>query len=178
MQGFAQLGPSLGDCLVPACIFLREAKPPNKRKERKASRCRFAKGRFPGTEVFSKMSAYSWTPKTGTKVHSPKLPFNGRKTSQSSKDLSGLPNPWQNSAEPVGFCRRVLRNLLHGRNPAAEPSCRTPKVLQNFGSQAQLFRPLSKFFSHFTNPPRTCFLSKDSWERLKIAVFLDIPYRA
>ena len=31
-----------------------------------------------------------------------------------------------------GFCRRVLQNLLHNRNPAEEPSQRTIKDLQNF----------------------------------------------
>ena len=71
----------------------------------------------------------------------PHLTFVGRKKSQSSKDAPWLPNSSQNSAEPLGFCRRVLPNLLHSEKPAEEPSHRNPKVLQNFGSQAQLFRP-------------------------------------
>ena len=53
----------------------------------------------------------------------------------------GSPLPPQSSAESLGLCRRDLQNLLHARKPAEDSSHRTPKVLQNFGSQAQLFRP-------------------------------------
>ena len=35
-----------------------------------------------------------------------------------SEDRPRLPTPPQNSAEHLGFCRRVLRNLLHSRKPA------------------------------------------------------------
>ena len=45
-----------------------------------------------------------------------------------------LQNLWGSAG---GFCK----NLSHSRKPAEEPSRRTPKVLQNFGSQAQLPRP-------------------------------------
>ena len=62
----------------------------------------------------------------------------------SSKDGSGLPPP--EFCGTIGVAKRVLRKGLQSRKPA-EPSHRTPKVLQNFGSQAQLFRPC-KFFSH------------------------------
>ena len=37
--------------------------------------------------------------------------------------------------------------FTYGKKLVEERFCRTPKVLQNFGSQAQLFRPC-KFFSH------------------------------
>ena len=37
--------------------------------------------------------------------------------------------------KPLGFCRRALRKGLHSRKPAEEPSHRTPKVLQNFGTK-------------------------------------------
>ena len=42
--------------------------------------------------------------------------------SRSSKDGSGLPQVPQRSAEPLGFCRRVLRKGLQSRKPAEEPS--------------------------------------------------------
>ena len=50
----------------------------------------------------------------------------------------------QNSAEPLGFCRRVLRKGLHKK------SARERKILQEFGSQAQLLRPCH-FLSHSTH---------------------------
>ena len=83
--------------------------------------------------------------------------------SWSSKAVSGLPPlPPQNSAEPLGLCRRVLQKSLHSRKPAEEPSHRTLKVLQNFGSQAQLFGPectkIARFSAVaaaiFTAPPQ------------------------
>ena len=69
-----------------------------------------------------------------------------RASPQKTGPGSQHPHPPQNPAEPLGFCTMVLRNLLHGRKPAEEDSHRTPKILQNFWSQAQLFRPC-KFFS-------------------------------
>ena len=45
------------------------------------------------------------------------------------------------SAEPLGFCRKVLQNVSHNNKPVEEGFCRTLGVLQNFGSQAQFFRP-------------------------------------
>ena len=89
-----------------------------------------------------------------------KLPFGGdlalqghclknclaREESQSSKDGPGSDCPLPNSAElwdsAGGFCGTfcLVEALL--KNPHTEP----PKVLRNFGSQAQLFRPCN--FSH------------------------------
>ena len=60
-------------------------------------------------------------------------------TKPSLKDRSELPKVPQNSAEPLGFCRKVLQNVSHSKRPVGERFCRTSKVLQNFGSQAQLF---------------------------------------
>ena len=37
----------------------------------------------------------------------------GTGKSRSSKDWSGLPKVSQNSAEPLGLCRKVLQNVLH-----------------------------------------------------------------
>ena len=54
--------------------------------------------------------------------------------------------PAQNSADPLGFCRRARRNLLRSRKPAEEPSHRTPKGSAELGSQAKLVRRC-KFFS-------------------------------
>ena len=45
------------------------------------------------------------------------------------QDGSGLPKVPQNSAEPSGFCRQVLRNVSHSTKPVEERFCRTPKVL-------------------------------------------------
>ena len=61
----------------------------------------------------------------------------------------GAPPLAQNFGEPLSlrFCMGVLRKVPHSRKPAEEPSHRTPKVPQNSGRQAQLFRPLSKLFS-------------------------------
>ena len=67
----------------------------------------------------------------------------GWKTSQSSKDGSGLHPPHQNSAEPLRFCKG-----LHSREPAEEPSHKAPKVLQNFGSQTRL----SKWPNRYSHP--------------------------
>ena len=36
-------------------------------------------------------------------------------------------------AEPLGFCMRVLQGVFYYARGSAEPSCRTPKVLQNSG---------------------------------------------
>ena len=69
------------------------------------------------------MQRYQWEEETG-----------------SPKDASGLP---RNSAERLGFCRKVLRKGLHSRKTAEGFSHRTPKVLQSFGSQAQLFNKFS-----------------------------------
>ena len=44
-------------------------------------------------------------------------------------------------APDLGFCRKVLRNVSQSKELVEERFCRTPKVLQNFGSQTQLFRP-------------------------------------
>ena len=49
-------------------------------------------------------------------------------------DRSGLPPPPQNSVETLGFCRKVLWKVSHGEK----------KLLQDFGSQAKLFRPAPK----------------------------------
>ena len=59
---------------------------------------------------------------------------------------SGLPKVPQTSAEPLKFSRKVLQNVSHSKKPIDARSGRTAKVLQNFGNQAQLFRPC-KFFS-------------------------------
>ena len=42
----------------------------------------------------------------------------GRRTSQSSKNRSGLP---KNSAEPLGFCRKALQNVSRSKKPVEEP---------------------------------------------------------
>ena len=39
----------------------------------------------------------------------------------------------QSSAEPLGFCVRVFQQVFYYANGSAEPSCRTPKALQNSG---------------------------------------------
>ena len=38
-----------------------------------------------------------------------------------------------------GFCRKVVWTVSHNRKPVEDPSYRTPKILQNFGSQTQVF---------------------------------------
>ena len=40
-----------------------------------------------------------------------------------------------------GFCRKVLRKVSHNKKPVDEKFCIPQKVLQSFGSQAQIFRP-------------------------------------
>ena len=69
----------------------------------------------------------------------------GRNEHQSSKDEFGLPpSPrilWNLWVSAGGFWGRVL----HRRRLAEERSHRTPKVLQNFGSQSQLRRPCKLF---------------------------------
>ena len=55
------------------------------------------------------------------------------------------PHP-QDSAEPLGFCRKVLQKVSHSKKPVEETFRRTPKVLQNFGSQTQLFRPCNLYW--------------------------------
>ena len=80
-------------------------------------------------------------------------PFLAGKESRSSKgkeagqkDMSGLPPP-QNSAQPWGSVEGS-----HSENLVEEPSYRTPNVLQNFGSQTQLFRPMQillTFLKHY-----------------------------
>ena len=86
------------------------------------------------------------------KMHTMLLLGGKSRSSKASKDGPGLPKVPQNSAEPLGFCRKVLEKVSHSRKPVEERFCRTPKVLQNLGNQAQLFRPC-KFFSHLCNPP-------------------------
>ena len=51
----------------------------------------------------------------------------------------------QSSAEPLGFCVRVLQQVFYCAKGTSEPSYRTPKVLQNsggrgLGAQASLLR--------------------------------------
>ena len=45
----------------------------------------------------------------------------------------------QSSAEPLGFCVRVLQQGFYYAKGSAEPSCRTPKVLQNSGGVGSPF---------------------------------------
>ena len=60
--------------------------------------------------------------------------FSGRKRSRSSKDRSSPPPPPpQNSADRLGFCRKVLRKVLHSKKLVEEKLCRTPTVLPDFG---------------------------------------------
>ena len=68
--------------------------------------------------------------------------------SRSSKDGSSLSPPPQNSAEPW-FCGRF--HIVLKKTPVEELFFRTTKVLQNVGSQAQLFRPC-KFVSQMWLP--------------------------
>ena len=89
----------------------------------------------------------------GAILSNPLTGFYGRKNSGCSKDGSGLPIP-QNSAEHSVFCREVLQNASHSKKLVEERFCRTPKVLQNFGSQAQFFRPC-QFFAHFRDIQRS-----------------------
>ena len=53
---------------------------------------------------------------------------------QSSKDRPGLPKVPQHSAEPVGFCRKVLQNVSHSKKLVDKRLCRTAKGLHNFDS--------------------------------------------
>ena len=63
---------------------------------------------------------------------------------------SGLSSVPQNSAEPLGFCRRacIVENLLK------KPLTETQKVLQNFGSEAQLFQILESRLSFLLQNPQ------------------------
>ena len=64
-----------------------------------------------------------------------------------SKDGPWLPDPHPRILHNLWVSAEgVLRNLLQSRKPVEEPLHTTPKVLQNFESQAQLFRHC-KFFS-------------------------------
>ena len=58
--------------------------------------------------------------------------------------MPGLPKFLENSAEPLGFCRKTLQNISHSRKPVDGRFCR---------SQDQLFRPC-KFFSHTSGSGR------------------------
>ena len=106
-----------------------------------------------------RMPRVEWSRQLQAPCHPNQNSLHWEEENRSSTDGSGLPTPprilrnraphsLQNSAEPLGFCRRVLRKGLHSRRPVEEPSHKTPKVLQKFGSQAQLLRALSKFFSY------------------------------
>ena len=44
-------------------------------------------------------------------------------------------------------CRKIQQKVSHSKKPVEEKFWRTPKVLQNFGSQTQLFKSC-KFCSH------------------------------
>ena len=57
------------------------------------------------------------------------FPILGRKRTLSSKDGSGLPKVPQNSAEPLGFRRKVLQNVSQGKKLVEERFCRTPPFL-------------------------------------------------
>ena len=50
--------------------------------------------------------------------------------SRSSKDVSGLPKIPQNSVEPLGFCRKVLRNVSHSRKLVEERFCIVKSLLK------------------------------------------------
>ena len=92
-----------------------------------------------------------------------KCPFVGGKAASPQKTGPGSQRLPRHSAEPLGFCRKVLQNVSHSKKLVDERFCRTPKVLQNFGSQAQLFRPC-KFFSHFS-PKKCLFLQSNFFVR-------------
>ena len=70
----------------------------------------------------------------------------GRNESRSLKDGPGLPKVPQNSVEPLGFCTGVLQSVSRSKKPVEERFPRNPKVLQNIGCQAKLFRPCKFLF--------------------------------
>ena len=72
-----------------------------------------------------------------TAVQSGALFFWGAEKSRSSTDRSGIPKVRQSSAEPLGFCRKVLQNGSDSQKPGEE---RFPK-----GSAELLFRPCKLF---------------------------------
>ena len=67
----------------------------------------------------------------------------------------------QGSAEPLGFCRTALQQAFYYVKRSAEPSCRTPKVLQNsgeaLGAQTRLLR------TGFLPPNNRCTIDHLRW---------------
>ena len=86
--------------------------------------------------------------------------FLGQNSVSVLKDWPGLPNPpriLENLLGSAGGALRALWNLVHSRKHAEEPAHKSPKVLQNFGSQAQLSDPASSspnFKSFFSGRAR------------------------
>ena len=56
--------------------------------------------------------------------------------SWSSKNGPGLPKVPQNSTEPLGFCRKVLQNILHSEKLVEERFCRTLGAKPSFSGPA------------------------------------------
>ena len=81
---------------------------------------------------------------------------------QSSKNGPGLPNtPPQNSAKPLGFCRRVLRNLLHSRSLLKNPHIELQRFCRTSGTKPSFSDPAN------SSPRREGFLEDVSLWVLK-----------
>ena len=101
-----------------------------------------------------------------------------RKNGRSSKDGPRLPKVPQNSAGPLGFCRKVLQNVSH-----SEKAC-WRKVLQNPKGSAELWEPSPAFQAlQFLLPitPGSCtqrgfVLCEMTWFYLLSAFYGDAPF--
>ena len=83
----------------------------------------------------------------------------GRKRSRSSKNGPGLLKVPQNSAEPLGFCRKVLQEGSHSKMFVEERFCRTLVAKPSFSGPCKFFskhtreRTLLKYFGHCLGAP-------------------------
>ena len=81
------------------------------------------------------------------KIHSKSPPFFNAKFAGKHEQKTFTKFFWRggkvkNSAEPLGFCRKVLQKISHSKKSVEEKLCRTPKVLQNFGEPNPAFQAL------------------------------------
>ena len=58
-----------------------------------------------------------------------------KKIRSSKEDGPGLPNIPQNSAEPLGLCKKVLQNVSHFKKLGEERFCRTPNIRRTLGAK-------------------------------------------
>ena len=71
--------------------------------------------------------------------------FSAWKRSWSSKDRSGLPKVPQNSAEPLGFWRTVLREVSHSKSRLMKSSAGPKRFCRTLGARPSFSDPASSY---------------------------------